>query len=55
MSNSEKDQDKDKKPEQPKVRLGWGNVKPATKIIPNKRKPKTKRKEKHKGKIEDSG
>ncbi len=46
--------EKKKKPEKPKVRLGWGNVKPVTRVIPDKKKPKPARKEKHKGKIEES-
>jgi len=36
------------KPEKPAVRLGWGQVKPVTRVIPNKKKPKPDRKKKHK-------
>ncbi len=44
---------KKKKPDKPKIRINWGNVKPGTKVIPDKKKPKPLRKEKHKGELEN--
>jgi len=46
------DKEEKPKPSKPSVRIGWGQVKPGTKIEPNKKKPKPRRKEKHKKPIE---
>jgi hypothetical protein len=49
MKHSEDNHDrKPRKAEKPGVRLGWGQVKPVTRVIPNKKKPKPDRKKKHK-------
>ena len=34
-------------------RISWGDIKPVTKVIPNKKKPVSMRKAKHKGRLSE--